>query len=727
MPVRPVGGLRVAVVASLMFVVVVLWMRAPAAAWAEAIQGPPTVAGSRGLPDGRQYELVSPAVKPGGTGGVLPLTNEYQEYGALQASSTGESVTYLGEDFFEPQVGGVNQYLSTRSSSGWGTASISPATSAPTPEFYSNQFIGNSRNLERHVRTSNQDLTQSDLPPGYRLGHAGLPAGYADLWLFNAEAGVVEPLVTSTPPNREPGEFRIEFVGASADYTRIFFQANDVLAPGAEDGGYEGFNLYEWSDGNLRLVNVLENGTTPSHSYFGSRAEEEHGNFENAVSIEGTRVIWSDLTDGTLYLSELGAKPIEVDHSEGPGASGGGTYFTASTDGTRVFFSDTSQLTTDSTAAEGSPDLYEYSLATHKLTDLTVDPNVGGHADVLGLAGSSNDGTYVYFVAEGALAPGAVAGEDNLYLAHSGHLEFIAALSSEDANDRTFYQFRNGRFGDWSQIPGIRTTDVTPNGHLLAFVSVRSLTHYENEGVTEVYLYNATTNQLRCASCNPTGAKPLGLSALPVTNFLTDPPQWLSEEGEGGDRLFFDSYDALVPWDTNHQMDVYEYEGGKISLISAGTGPYESGLATASEGGNNVFFTTSDQLVPQDPDELIDLYDARVGGGFPASSHGEPCSEPNGCRGGSGEGAPESSVPASSLLQGAGNVVPAPVASTPVKKTAAEIRAARLRKALKSCKAKRNRQKRAKCEATAHRKYAPPKTSKKRKGSKASKKRKGSK
>ena len=115
-----------------------------------------------------------------------------------------------------------------------------------------------------------------------------------------------------------------------------------------------------------------------------------------------------------------------------------------------------------------------------------------------------------------------------------------------------------------------------------------------------------------------------------------------------GSRLFFNSFDALLPRDTNGQMDVYEWEapgagnctaspdnpsyfpgrGGCIYLISSGESSYESEFWEASADGSDVFFTTESSLLPQDPGS-IDLYDARIGGGFPQPS------EPPGCEGAS--------------------------------------------------------------------------------------------
>ena len=59
----------------------------------------------------------------------------------------------------------------------------------------------------------------------------------------------------------------------------------------------------------------------------------------------------------------------------------------------------------------GTGDLYEYDLEKPEgeaLTDLTPTENPG-EARVQGVLGASDDGNYLYFVASGALAPGASA------------------------------------------------------------------------------------------------------------------------------------------------------------------------------------------------------------------------------------------------------------------------------------------------------------------------------
>ncbi len=75
------------------------------------------------------------------------------------------------------------------------------------------------------------------------------------------------------------------------------------------------------------------------------------------------------------------------------------------------------------------------------------------------------------------------------------------------------------------------------------------------------------------------------------------------------------------------------------------------------ERGENIFFTSRERLVPADTDELLDVYDARVDGGF----SGEAESAGAGCRGETCQrtsGPPSAPVSGTSSFQGAGNVKP---------------------------------------------------------------------
>jgi hypothetical protein len=123
-----------------------------------------------------------------------------------------------------------------------------------------------------------------------------------------------------------------------------------------------------------------------------------------------------------------------------------------------------------------------------------------------------------------------------------------------------------------------------------------------------------------------------------------------------GSRIFFDSPDPLTPGvissppipiglfgEITFIQNVYEWEadgtgscatsGGCVYVISDGQSTTGSALGSTTPSGNDVFFTTEDQLVPQDTDGYDDIYDARVGGGFPApATPPAPCGSAGSCR-----------------------------------------------------------------------------------------------
>jgi hypothetical protein len=157
--------------------------------------------------------------------------------------------------------------------------------------------------------------------------------------------------------------------------------------------------------------------------------------------------------------------------------------------------------------------------------------------------------------------------------------------------------------------------------------------------------------------------------SIPAAQYQLHSPRVLSADGR---RLFFDSFDALLPRDTNGKEDVYEWEAassqadceekgaelyvassaGCLSLISSGQSPQDSEFLDANPSGDDAFFTTSAGLLPQDPG-LIDVYDARANGGLPA-----PPEPPGPCQGEACQSAaapPNDPTPASASFRGAGN------------------------------------------------------------------------
>ena len=109
-------------------------------------------------------------------------------------------------------------------------------------------------------------------------------------------------------------------------------------------------------------------------------------------------------------------------------------------------------------------------------------------------------------------------------------------------------------------------------------------------------------------------------------------------------RTFFYTNDALVPQDTNELHDVYEFVEGRPQLITTGTGASDTrttpnqerlaGLVGVSANGVNVYFSTYETLVKQDHNgNFMKYYDARTDGGFPAPPSSLPCAAADECHG----------------------------------------------------------------------------------------------
>ena len=612
---------------------------------------------------------------------------------------------------------GGNAYVATRGTGGWSSEDIIPLESysgAPcvtegslalaSSDELSRALIRIGRNARASAPEGSHLEKQECNTEGLQVA-PGEPVGYENLLLRDNATGAYS-LVNAPPAGVTPAD--AHFQGASGDLSHVVFSELAALtpeAPFATVGGPE--DLYEWDEGALRLLSVLPDGVPAQ----GSLAQTSNGS--QPISEKGSRIVFT--SGGGLYVRVDGSSTVQVDASQTGGAGGGGSFQAMSADGSTILFTDENQLTPGSTAEAGKPDLYECVLpegaSRCELSDLTV-AGAGEHADVLKVSAfGSQDSEHVYFVAKGVLAAnkreymssegqtvveGAELGQENLYLWDGTTTTFIAG------------------YGEGAGAV------VSPDGTWFAFQSFKSLTGYDNARPgfgpqNEIFLYSASSNQLVCASCNPSGEAPI------VGEAASLPPVAQRPLSDGG-RLFFDTKEALVPSDTNSQVDVYEYEDGQPSLISSGTSPSASTFQGASESGDDVFFLARQRLLPQDDtgEEARVIYDARVDGGFPAAATPPACTTADACR---VPVAPLPGVfgaPASATFSGAGNFAPRPpTVVKPKPKTAAQLRAEKLAKALKTCRPKKNKQKRQECEKQARAKYGPTKAEKKAKAKKS--------
>ncbi|HMJ72198.1 MAG TPA: hypothetical protein VK471_02410 [Solirubrobacterales bacterium] len=640
------------------------------------------------LPDCRAYEMVSPVDK-NGSDIAAGLANLGDPGGQIQSTPEGDKITYTSRTSFgdQPNFSGVNQYLAGREDGeGWSSHGIHPAPVPNTLFGLAREFMAFSPDLcsawlgDGSTPPLKED-GQKGLPNIYRRDNCGEPPGALEtLTAIPPEL----PLPPGTPPNYLDNK---SVQGVSDDSRHAVFAAVAALTPEAPTSANA--QVYDHFGGANHLVSILPGGlASASANAVGSGG----CNLDHAVSTDGSRVYWTanfvaNTCTGEIYLRQhpeqgkVGeecsepAKACTIAVSTGSSAF----FWTASADGSKALYSEGEKLF----------EFEEESQSSHLVAE-----------KVKGVAGASDDLSRIYFVSSKALTGAqqnsegdeAKTGEPNLYLDEAGTKTFVARLVEGDVG-KTEPDSNVLAYSIVEQESYQRPTRVTPDGAHLAFESQARLTGFDNRDIesgkasVEVFSYEVG-GELRCVSCIPSGARPSAARLLtpyhlPWLVELEPPnvqaaawiPTWehplrasnvLSDDGG---RLFFNSNDKLLPRDTNGTMDVYEWEapgegkctskspsfqassGGCLYLISSGESPFESEFWEATPDGDDVFFTTASSLLPQDPG-LIDLYDARVDGGFPqpivkAPCEGEACQSP--------PPPPNDPTPASAAYSGPGN------------------------------------------------------------------------
>jgi hypothetical protein len=616
------------------------------------------------LPDGRVYEQATPVDKNGVS--ASGFTD------AVQAASDGSAITFQPAGTMSGDTGTANipEYIATRGTDGWSTRGLLPPASAGEIA----RLLGLSPDLSE-VFTEDQ-YNQSEVVPG------------DSFYLQDSISGSLQTVASSV----QGGGYM--FADATPDGSHVLFETSNLLASNAALGQS---SVYEWdrATGVVSLAGVLPDGSVPAGGSAAGYKGVRGGYTQNTISDDGSRVFFTDNGTGQLYVREKGTTTIAVSGA----VSGEPAMFDVATrDGEYVFFT-----------VEG--DLYRFDVATGQAT-LLYD---GG---VEGVVGVSDDGSYAYFAAGGG----------NLSVWHDDEVGFIARLPESPREEG-----ENSESWDWTPKdrqaagPYEKTGFVAPDGRTLLFSSRQRLTGYDNSGFAELYRYDASTGGLSCVSCDPTGAPPVGDATVQdIQRFAYFEREFTGNASfhnktqtrnlaDDGKRIFFESADALVPQDTNGVRDVYEWEadgtgscrsetqnGGCLYLISTGHDPEPSFFADASESGDDVFFFTSQSLVRQDQDQLVDIYDARVDGGIPAQNAlptppcaGEACKLPL-------PGLPSEQSSASSGFSGPGN--PPAVAAAGLVTVKSLTRAQKLAAALRVCRRK-PRRRRTSCERQARRRY----------------------
>lgn len=605
---------------------------------------------------GNQSAQASPPIR-----GNELVSVENRNFGDVRrvtgASDSGDQVLYITTASADHANGSflLSATVASRSATGW--------TLAPGDPIAPQLTGGNTRIVQ--TLAVNKDFSKLLIRAQADLVPQDLDGGDPDLYLVDVGSG------RATLLTGEPGTVNtavgaaFQFAGASRDLSRVYFVALNVsLLPGAPAGA-----LYDWNDGQLELVTA--NGVPASgpaalaysRSGFDTSltvpaARLAHGG-PHVVSDDGSTVFFG--LSGTLYARRDGtAIPVSATQRAGGPPATYAVFVGASRDGDIVYFISNDQLTDAATPGGG---LYRHVLSTGALT--LVTPDSGGGLNAFD-SNISDDASHVYFVAVAALTPEAQAGMANVYVYSNGVTRLVASTPAGATVQRVS---RDGRFAV------IQTTG--------------SLAGAPNNGKVALYEYDDLTGDVSCVSCRADGSPSQGDATLydnappGLASFVElSAARNITDDG----HVFFASADKLVADDVTTASDVYEYSEGSLALLSTGRSMYDSYVADNSDDGRDAFFVTRSPLVPGgDASGYANLYDARIGGGFPYSPpvNNAPCAAD--CQ----QPAPSPVLPSSgtSTLRDPGNLdekplpdeKPATLSVTPVKTVSGMTRGLRVK------------------------------------------------
>lgn len=653
------------------------------------------------LPECRAYEMVSPLEKNGSNvlGSGITFDTAFDGNGISYMALTG-----FGDSTGSGGLGAVQYVASRHEGEGWVSHAVTPPTARESYQLLAGVT---------YVRLFSSDLSHG-VVEGYELPGAQ-PAGIPFTENYYLETTSTRALAAITTPlgSEIPGPFAITggLTAASSDLGVVAVQTTANLLPETEGSSEK---LYAWEHGTLKLAGILPNGSIPSS---GSRAVG--GGFLNfqanqgSVSTDGSRMVFFATPDGTsqrqLYMRKDGISTAWVSQSEASAPDSEPhevRYAAMNPDGSKVLFTTTDRLL-DSDPGGAGMGVYIYTDGPDPETErnLTFIARVKvGNANIEHPAiGMSEDGKRVYVFSEEA--PG--FSRTGTYLWDEGTWHFVAATQRPVELVKTFGEdFRGQISGDGRVLAFLGGEERLGNANIGEFDGELGGTETRYPGFYgEMYVYDERTETLVCASCAPTGASTTGeAKILPEASF--DPvggaTMGFSESfmAADGRYVFFATKEPLVPDDSNGKEDVYEYDtqSHRVSLLSTGTSEDGAWFAGVDHEGENVFIVTSQPLVGGDTDTLVDLYDVRIGGGFP-----EPKSSIE-CVGDECQGTP-SAAPTfntASGFHGLGNVASRTTTKTKRKPLSD---AQRLRRALRTCRHKPKRKQRA-CAKKARKRFA---------------------
>ncbi|HKT84395.1 MAG TPA: hypothetical protein VJQ84_11210, partial [Solirubrobacterales bacterium] len=272
------------------------------------------------------------------------------------------------------------------------------------------------------------------------------------------------------------------------------------------------------------------------------------------------------------------------------------TFEKASADGTVVFFSTEEALVEADTDRRSDVYMRNMAIGTTTLVSIgaaTCSPTCGNGAVDAGFAGLSADGTKVFFVSEERLATADTDNSADVYVRDLND-ETTALVSAGSA--ACLPSCGNGAFD-------VALRGFSADGSHVYFTTAESLASADTDSVVDIYSRDLAGKVTTLVSQGGSGCAPSCGNGTQVPIFQAS--------SQDGSRVFFSTDEALVGADKDTATDIYarDLPSGPTTLISGGSSSAQTAsFAAASADGSHVFFTTAESLLAADEDTVNDVY-----------------------------------------------------------------------------------------------------------------------
>lgn len=416
----------------------------------------------------------------------------------------------------------------------------------------------------------------------------------------------------------EPGEgseIRLEYVVTSQDATRVVFASGDRWT--ADDGGDHAGDLFALENGRAERLSVGPSGGTRELMSASPVGRSGSPRRQAGASPDARRVLFTteerltpdDADNSADVYAREGTTTTKISPGNAQGTEGRYDALVVghSTDARRVAIATPERLTDDD--RDDAFDIFLRDGAT------TTKLSPGNRPEDAWMRALSDDGHTALVSTKEPLLPADRDSVADLYrVVVGGGVDLITANPAEDAGATE------------PLAPGNYLADMTGDGTRVAFSSGDRHTPDDTDRQADTFLWTPE-RIVKVGQGNGETGPPVKRPCAEAS--VDSPPLTTLLEGisEDASRLVVVSPERLTADDRDDRTDLFEMDTRTGEVIRVSTGPsggnadreivdscYNgNGLVFASPDGSRLIFETSEDLVPEDDNVLLDVYQ-RAGG-----------------------------------------------------------------------------------------------------------------